>query len=190
METEGFTLTPLRCKARKGHLHLATRFKKEIVDLFGKLGFQQFDAPHIELDKYNFEDLNMQAASWLADFANKREQSQSIQTIVERQICGVQMRGGLCCPVSAIVALSTSHSGLCADESAHRHCLLAREKRDSRRRDVLFHNSPLTVTPGFHFFLLLLLLSSSSSSAAPAAAAASTLFDSCFHRWISSLETN
>ncbi len=44
---------------RQGHLHLATQFKKEIVDLFGKLGFEQFDAPHIELDKYNFEDLNI-----------------------------------------------------------------------------------------------------------------------------------
>lgn len=46
-------------RKRKGHLHLATQFKKEIVDLFEKLGFQQFDAPHIELDKYNFEDLNI-----------------------------------------------------------------------------------------------------------------------------------
>ncbi len=44
---------------RKGHLHLATQFKKEIIDLFEKLGFEQFDAPHVELDKYNFEDLNI-----------------------------------------------------------------------------------------------------------------------------------
>ncbi len=60
LENEKFTLQPPRLQAkRKGHLHLATQFKKEIVDLFGKLGFQQFDAPHIELDKYNFEDLNI-----------------------------------------------------------------------------------------------------------------------------------
>jgi len=44
---------------RQGHLHLSSQFKKEIIDLFGKLGFQQFDAPHIELDKYNFEYLNI-----------------------------------------------------------------------------------------------------------------------------------
>ena len=44
---------------RQGHLHLATQFKKEIIDLFSKLGFSEFDAPHIELDKYNFEFLNM-----------------------------------------------------------------------------------------------------------------------------------
>ena len=54
-----FTFKPQGLKPRAGHLHLATQFKKEIVDLFGKLGFEQFDAPHIELDKYNFEDLNM-----------------------------------------------------------------------------------------------------------------------------------
>lgn len=44
---------------RQGHLHLSTQFKKEIIDLFEKLDFQQYDAPHIELDKYNFEDLNI-----------------------------------------------------------------------------------------------------------------------------------
>jgi len=48
-----------RMTERKGHLHLATQFKKEIVDLFAKLGFEQFDAPHLEEDKYNFEFLNI-----------------------------------------------------------------------------------------------------------------------------------
>lgn len=61
LEKENFVLPLDKLEPRKiqGHLHLATQFKKEIVDLFGKLGFQQFDAPHIELDKYNFEDLNI-----------------------------------------------------------------------------------------------------------------------------------
>lgn len=44
---------------RKGHLHLFTQFKKEIIELFGGLGFSQFDGPHVELDKYNFTDLNI-----------------------------------------------------------------------------------------------------------------------------------
>lgn len=48
-----------QAKTRQGHLHLATQFKREIVDLFGKLGFEQFDAPLVEEDKYNFEDLNI-----------------------------------------------------------------------------------------------------------------------------------
>lgn len=61
LEKENFTIQPpgLEAKKRQGYLHLATQFKKEIVDLFGKLGFLEFDAPHIELDKYNFEDLNI-----------------------------------------------------------------------------------------------------------------------------------
>ncbi|TSC85472.1 MAG: Phenylalanyl-tRNA synthetase alpha chain (Phenylalanine-tRNA ligase alpha chain) [Microgenomates group bacterium Gr01-1014_7] len=61
LESEEFTLQPSRLQARKGHLHLATQFKQEIITLFEKLGFSQFDAPHIELDKYNFEYLNIPA---------------------------------------------------------------------------------------------------------------------------------
>lgn len=61
LETEKFTLPSLKWKPkqRQGHLHLATQFKQEIIELFEKLGFSQFDAPHIELDKYNFEYLNI-----------------------------------------------------------------------------------------------------------------------------------
>ncbi len=51
--------TKVEIKKRKGHLHLSTQFKQEIIALFEKLGFSQFDAPHIELDKYNFEYLNI-----------------------------------------------------------------------------------------------------------------------------------
>lgn len=57
---EKLTIEPgLKAEKRQGHLHLATQFKNEIIQLFGNLGFEQFDAPHIELDKYNFEDLNI-----------------------------------------------------------------------------------------------------------------------------------
>lgn len=61
LETEKFVLQPFRLQAKKrqGHLHLATQFKKEMTDLFEKLGFSQFDAPHVEWDKYNFEYLNI-----------------------------------------------------------------------------------------------------------------------------------
>ncbi len=55
----GDALRAWKANKRQGHLHLSTQFKKEIIDLFEKLGFEQFDAPHIELDKYNFEDLNI-----------------------------------------------------------------------------------------------------------------------------------
>jgi len=61
LESEKFTfpLDKWEAKKRTGHLHLATQFKEEIIKLFEKLGFSQFDAPHIELDKYNFEYLNI-----------------------------------------------------------------------------------------------------------------------------------
>lgn len=64
LEKEKFTLTSpqagqAKAKKRQGHLHLATQLKKETVELFEKLGFSQFDVPHVEWDKYNFEYLNI-----------------------------------------------------------------------------------------------------------------------------------
>ena len=58
---EKFELTPRgwRHKKRHGHLHLATQFKQEIITLFEKLGFSQFDAPEIDTDYNNFEVLNL-----------------------------------------------------------------------------------------------------------------------------------
>ena len=58
---EGLDLQPVEVKPRKGHLHPITQFEKEIIDLFSKLGFQQFDAPHVDTDEYNFELLNIPA---------------------------------------------------------------------------------------------------------------------------------
>ncbi len=60
LKTEKLTLTSDRSKAKKqGHLHPVTKFEQEIVKLFNKLGFQQFEAPHIDTDEYNFELLNI-----------------------------------------------------------------------------------------------------------------------------------
>lgn len=50
---------PVEIKKRQGHLHPVTQFEDEIVKLFSKLGFQQFDAPQIDTDYYNFEVLNI-----------------------------------------------------------------------------------------------------------------------------------
>lgn len=44
---------------RKGQLHPLTAFQNEIKDLFGKIGFQVYEAPHIDTDYYNFEVLNI-----------------------------------------------------------------------------------------------------------------------------------
>jgi phenylalanyl-tRNA synthetase alpha chain len=43
----------------KGHLHPITKIEREIVELFSKIGFQQFEAPHIDTDEYNFGLLNI-----------------------------------------------------------------------------------------------------------------------------------
>lgn len=56
---ENLDLVSVKLKNRQGHLHLSTQFKQEIITLFGKLGFSQYDGPHVEFDKYNFEDLNI-----------------------------------------------------------------------------------------------------------------------------------
>lgn len=53
------TLKKVKVKKREGHLHPITQFEEEIIHAFNKLGFQQFDAPHIDSDKYNFELLNI-----------------------------------------------------------------------------------------------------------------------------------
>jgi phenylalanyl-tRNA synthetase alpha chain len=46
-------------KKRKGHLHPLTQFEKKTADLFAKLGFQQYDAPHIDTDYNVYEVLNI-----------------------------------------------------------------------------------------------------------------------------------
>lgn len=46
-------------KERKGHIHPSTSIANEITDLFGKLGFQIYEAPQIDTDYNNFEVLNI-----------------------------------------------------------------------------------------------------------------------------------
>lgn len=60
LEQEKFDITEsVEIKNRKGHMHPTTQFINEIVDIFSKIGFQQFDSPHIDTDFYNFEVLNI-----------------------------------------------------------------------------------------------------------------------------------
>lgn len=44
---------------REGHMHPLSRFEAEIVELFKKIGFQQYEAPDIDTDDYNFGLLNI-----------------------------------------------------------------------------------------------------------------------------------
>lgn len=56
---ENAELLSIKIKTRQGHLHPVTQFEEDIAKLFGKVGFQQFDAPHIDTDYNNFEALNI-----------------------------------------------------------------------------------------------------------------------------------
>lgn len=56
---EEFNLEPIKIKKRQGHLHPLTQFEKKIADLFAKLHFQQYDAPHIDTDYNVYEVLNI-----------------------------------------------------------------------------------------------------------------------------------
>lgn len=56
---EKLDLSEVKLKQRKGHLHPLTIFEKEIAELFRKIGFSQYDAPHIDSDEYNFQLLNI-----------------------------------------------------------------------------------------------------------------------------------
>ncbi len=53
------TLKKVKVKKREGHMHPITQFEEQIIHAFNKLGFQQFEAPHIDTDTNNFEVLNI-----------------------------------------------------------------------------------------------------------------------------------
>lgn len=59
LASENLDLTDVKLKKRQGRLHPVSQFEQKIVDLFSKIGFQQFDTPHIETDYYNFQALNI-----------------------------------------------------------------------------------------------------------------------------------
>lgn len=59
LAAEKLDLTRVEVKKRSGHLHPLTQFEKKIADLFSKLGFQQYDAPHIDTDYNVYEVLNI-----------------------------------------------------------------------------------------------------------------------------------
>ncbi|MBN1260064.1 MAG: phenylalanine--tRNA ligase subunit alpha [Anaerolineae bacterium] len=42
-----------------GHLHLTTQTLRQIYDIFGRMGFEVYEAPDVELETYNFDLLNI-----------------------------------------------------------------------------------------------------------------------------------
>lgn len=59
LEEETLNIKGGEIKKRVGHLHPLTKLEEETAEIFKKLGFVQFDAPHIDTDFNNFEVLNI-----------------------------------------------------------------------------------------------------------------------------------
>jgi phenylalanyl-tRNA synthetase alpha chain len=62
LQAERLDLTELRPRARRGHLHLVTRARDRLEDVFTGMGFTVAEGPEVETDWYNFEALNI--PSW------------------------------------------------------------------------------------------------------------------------------
>jgi len=52
-----YTLPPKELET--GHLHPITQFMRKVSDVFVSMGFETVDGPEVEMDKYNFDALNI-----------------------------------------------------------------------------------------------------------------------------------
>lgn len=59
LEKESIDVTLPGKKQKVGHLNPISATIHEIEDIFSSMGFTVMDGPHIETEKYNFEDLNI-----------------------------------------------------------------------------------------------------------------------------------
>ncbi|MBI3817567.1 MAG: phenylalanine--tRNA ligase subunit alpha [Planctomycetes bacterium] len=61
LEDRGFDITIPGPVVRAGSLHPLTRVRRELEDLFVSMGYAVLEGPEVELEKYNFDDLNIPA---------------------------------------------------------------------------------------------------------------------------------
>ena len=59
LDQEKLDLAAVEVKKRQGHLHPLTLIEQQTAEIFQKIGFAQFEAPHIDTDFNNFEVLNI-----------------------------------------------------------------------------------------------------------------------------------
>jgi phenylalanyl-tRNA synthetase alpha chain len=62
LEAERLDLTEHRPRMRRGHLHVVTRSRDRLEDVFTGMGFTVAEGPEVESDWYNFEALNIPAS--------------------------------------------------------------------------------------------------------------------------------
>lgn len=82
-------------KLKRGHMHPLSKIQYEIEDIFTSMGFEIADGPQVELEKYNFDYLNvpkdhpardMQDTFWLKNDGEKEK------TLMRTQTSAVQVR--------------------------------------------------------------------------------------------------
>lgn len=82
-------------KLKRGHMHPLSKIQYEIEDIFTSMGFEIADGPQVELEKYNFDYLNvpkdhpardMQDTFWLKNEEEKEK------TLMRTQTSAVQVR--------------------------------------------------------------------------------------------------
>ncbi len=61
LEAEAIDVTLPGRPAAAGHLHLTTQTLRRIYEVFGRMGFEIYEAPDVELEFYNFDLLNIPA---------------------------------------------------------------------------------------------------------------------------------
>lgn len=61
LEDKGFDVTIPGPAPRTGSLHPLTRARRDLEDLFSSMGYTILDGPEVELEAYNFDDLNIPA---------------------------------------------------------------------------------------------------------------------------------
>lgn len=59
LATEAIDVTLPGRPVTPGHLHLTTQALRELYAIFGKMGFEVYEAPDVELEAYNFDLLNI-----------------------------------------------------------------------------------------------------------------------------------
>ncbi|MDO8570516.1 MAG: phenylalanine--tRNA ligase subunit alpha [Candidatus Daviesbacteria bacterium] len=90
-------LSAVEIKKRQGHLHPTTQFIQETVELFKKIGFQQFDAPQIDSDFYNFEALNIPQEHpardlWDTIYIDQKQESSKQKLLLRTHTSNSQIR--------------------------------------------------------------------------------------------------
>jgi phenylalanyl-tRNA synthetase alpha chain len=95
-ERQFVDLTSSTSNTKIGRLHPITLIKKEIEDVFIKLGYGIVSGPEIETDYYNFESLNMPEEHPARDmwdtFYVKQERKEKTRLLLRTHISPVQVR--------------------------------------------------------------------------------------------------